>query len=371
MKKKSDDFSAIESSSEKLLSSKYPGNQLYNVFFGQAYAFHPGTYHSGIGDKGRDKTSVECGMDMGDKHLFVQNPDILTLGCSFTQMGDLPSWFNWARIIEHTQGLTVNNCSQSSSGVNFEIAFAMDVMKRYGYPKKIYALFPNLDRAILPKQQGKNSVELSNVDWNQDISGYTTRNEHVMSRLISKNSQDEFYVSLNKNRKMQVPPEVIIFQSFILIDVLETMCKAAGIEFLFSSWHPREIETFRNLNYESYVHPKEFTNLNKSSSPLLPKWQEDIKKNPEFFVISNADSEAANLNRGVRIWEIFGVHGRDTCNHEPQTEIQDRFWIRALDGKHSGLHDQIHIAEHFLQKEITNTEISTLPEPLFPASYYD
>ena len=350
---------SIDSHSEKMLSSRYKGNVDSSVFFGQAYEYHPGTYQERGPNVGRDKDSVEVGIDMGDKSAFVINPHLITLGCSFTQMGALPYSFNWPKIIEYTQSVAVNNCGQSSSGVNFQIAYGMDVMNQYGFPKKIYALFPNLDRAILPKTINKNgnNIELSNIDWDANISGYITRSEHSAAKLFFPNSQDEFYISINKKRKNQVPPESVIFQSFLLIDVLETMCKAAEIEFKFSTWHPRGIETFRHLDYKSYVQPRKFTELNKSTSSLSGEWEDEVRSKPRLFKIW--DSE---LKDSARAWQMFGVHGKNWCDHEPQTELQKRFWVAALDDHHSGLHDQVHVAEHFLQKEITNKDLKKLPE---------
>ncbi len=86
-------LSAIDSNSERALSSRYPGNMETNVFFQHAYNYHPGTY-ADTGIIGNDERSSEYGLDMGDKSRFWINPDVIAIGCSFTQMGDLPYSFN-------------------------------------------------------------------------------------------------------------------------------------------------------------------------------------------------------------------------------------------------------------------------------------
>jgi hypothetical protein len=358
-------LAAIDSSSEQALSSKHPGNMETNVFFQHAYNYHHGTY-ADTAIRGNDERSSEYGLDMGDKSAFWINPDVIAIGCSFTQMGDLPYSFNWPKIIEYTQRLKVNNCGQSSSGVNFEIAYAMDVIKNYGTPKKIYALFPNLDRAVLPHKFNKvsNNIELANVDWDSRISGYVARTKHLASRLLFPDSYDEFYVSMHKKRIKQQPPETVVFQSFLLIDMLETMCTAAGIDFRFSTWNPRGIETFKRLKYNSYVHPRDCTELNTSKSPLAKSWEEEIS-NSKVFTIHNNDFREAGIDRGVRPWEMFGVENCSECEHEPQTELQNKFWLVAADGRHVGFHDQIHFAEHFLQKQISNEDLKKIPELRF------
>lgn len=358
------DRHSIDARIEKFLSSRYQGNIDSEIFYGFAYRYHPGTYSEVGFSPENDPNSTICGIDMGDKSLFKHNPDIVTIGCSFTQMADLPYSFNWPRIIELTQGLVVNNCSQSSTGINFQIPYAVDAMKKYGFPKKIYALFPNLDRATLPKSiDHKNDhVQLSNIDWDSRIEGYVSKSELLSSKLFFPDGYDEFYVSINKKRKKQIPAEAVIFNSFILIDVIEAMSSVAGIDFKFSTWSPRCIESFNGLDYSSYIPPKEFNKMNISTSNMADKWEKDILESKNLFSINNRDSDAAEIRRAVRPWEIFGVKGFDTCDHEPQTDLQDRFWVKALDNQHTGLHDQIHFAEHFIQKRISNDQLKLLPE---------
>jgi hypothetical protein len=62
---------------------------------------------------------------------------------------------------------------------------------------------------------------------------------------------------------------------------------------------------------------------------------------------------------------MFGVEDCSECEHEPQTELQKQFWLIASDGKHVGFHDQIHFAEHFLQKQISNEDLKKIPELRF------
>lgn len=49
------------------------------------------------------------------------------------------------------------------------------------------------------------------------------------------------------------------------------------------------------------------------------------------------------------------------CDHQPQTKKQHKWWNTSRDGNHGGMHDQIHFAQTFLKKPITNNELATLP----------
>lgn len=93
--------------------------------------------------------------------------------------------------------------------------------------------------------------------------------------------------------------------------------------------------------------------LNKSTSKLIDSWR---------MVESEQAAKGMALRHGPRPWEIFGVDGKLRCDHEPQTSVQNDYWVIAADGRHAGVHDHIHFAEHFMQQEITNEMIANFAQ---------
>jgi hypothetical protein len=355
---------SISAKTEALLSSMFSTNKKNERFYSQPYSYHPGIEGNRFSPNYYpDPTSIKYGIDMGDKSLFWDNPDVVTMGCSFTQMGDLPYSFNWPKIIEHTQGLKVNNCGLCGSGVNLEIAFAMDVMKKFGFPSTIYALFPNMERAFMPHEidEKNENISLSAIEWHSSIGVYAQNSAPYYPREKS-NKAKEFVITENGN-KHYVSSVPIVFQSLLLIEIFEGMCDAAGIDFKFSSWFPRSITTFKDLEFSSYIKPYDFGSMNISSSDFSKKWEDDVINDSQLFSLNNFESHELGIDGPIRPWQMFGVHdGVLQCDHEPQTEMQDLFWVRAADGMHVGFHDQIHFAEHFIQKRISNSEIKEIPE---------
>ena len=356
------DIYAINFKAETLLSSMGAFSDREKNFYGPSYGYHPGLEGERDAHYAPDPESAKQMIDMGDKSRFWDDPDIVAIGCSFTQMGALPYAFNWPKIIEHTQNLKVNNCGQPASGVNFQLGFACDVMRKHGFPKSIFALFPNMERAFMPAKVDvdEEKVHLRNIDWDYDLKAFVARNEPFKQGM--NQGYDEFYISSAKKR-YQVPKELVVFQSLLHIEIFETMCDAAGIAFKFSTWHPREIMAFKNMLFKSYAPPFEFDSMNSSVSKLASEWKKDVELDSRLFSVNNQESYEAGISYPVRPWELFGVNESPRqCDHEPQSDLQSHFWVRASDGRHVGLHDQIHFAEHFIQKRISNQDIARLPE---------
>lgn len=341
---------ALSTDSEKLLSSKLPSNIRSGVFYSDAHNKH--TLENAElyckNDPERDSEGNFLHISMGDKSRYYDNPDILTMGCSFTEAGALPSMLNWSKFIEQKTQSKVNNCGYPGSGVAFQAGFASDVISRFGAPKTIYMLLPNIDRAWIPQDINEQDSQLSlrHIDWDANIGAYVA---HTYARS-GERVFSEFALNGTDGEKYRIPPELVVFYSFLIIDIFEALCKAGGITFKFATWHMREQTTFNNfLKYESYEPVKVMPEVNKSTSSLLRDWR-----------AAEAEQAAKGmaLRAGPRPWEIFGLRDVHTCSHEPQTEMQKHYWVYAADGRHAGVHDHIHFAEHFMQQQITNDDLA-------------
>lgn len=341
---------ALTTIAEKLLSSKLPSNIRSGVFYSDAHNRH--TLESAElyqkHNPFRDQDGNFLHITMGDKSRYYDDPDIVTMGCSYTEAGALPSMMNWSKFIEQKTKLKVNNCGYPGSGLAFQAGFASDVISRFGAPKTIYLLLPNIDRAWLPEKlnEDEEMLSLRHVDWDTSVGAYVA---HTYARS-GERLFSEFNLNGTDGEKYPIPPELVVFYSFLIIDIFEALCKAGGITFKFATWHSKEQLVFNNsLKYESYEPVKVIPEVNKSTSPLLRKWRE-------------AEAEQAAKGFGLtahsRPWELFGIRDVYTCDHEPQTAMQEKYWVYAADGRHAGVHDHVHFAEHFMQQPITNDDLA-------------
>ena len=341
---------ALTTEAEKLLSSKLPSNIRSGVFYSDAHNRH--TLESAElyckHNPFRDHNGNFLHISMGDKSRYYDNPDVITMGCSFTEAGALPSMLNWSKFIEQKSQLKVNNCGYPGSGVAFQAGYASDVISRFGAPKTIYLLLPNIDRAWLPEKidEQDNQLSLRHVDWDMHIGAYVA---HTYARS-GERIFNEFTLNGTDGEKYRIPPELVVFYSFLIIDIFESLCKAGGITFKFATWHTKEQNIFNNfVKYDSYEPIKLMPEVNKSTSPLLRNWR-----------AAEAEQAAKGmaLRAGPRPWEVFGMRDIHVCDHEPQTEMQEHYWVYAADGRHAGVHDHIHFAEHFMQQQITNEDLA-------------
>jgi hypothetical protein len=334
-----------------LLSSKLPANGRNGVFYGDAYNRHTlenaKTFIKSSSE--RDENGNFIHKTMGEKSRFYENPEILTMGCSFTEGGALPSMLNWSKIIEQKTKLKVNNCGYPGSGVAFQSGFAADVIRSFGAPNTIYYLIPNLDRAWLPHRLNEvdGLIDMRHIDWDQNVGAYIeTRNQANPGERSSK----EFEIHAGDNRNYQIPPELIVFYSFLIIDIFESLCAAANINFKFATWPQKEQKVLNNyVKYDSYIPVKNMPEINKSISPKLPYWRQ---------IEAEQAARGFAPHPGPRLWEVLGLTDCNECEHEPQTEMQEHYWVYGSDGRHSGVHDHIHFAEHFTQQKITNDDLS-------------
>lgn len=260
------------------------------------------------------------GLDGGfvgnDKTPFVYDAPILCIGCSFTSGEGLPEPYSWPSIIRTFTDKPVNNCSIRGASIPWLVYAAIDVLKTHGMPKRVYALFPDLDRALV-HQWHDDGPQASHAYWDSAIGAFIQRSENGKPMVFElQDMRGDSYL---------LQREMAIFQSFMMLDVFDSLLGLLGVAFSFTSWQQEAYEAFEKMS-ERY---------------------------PSFLA-----SEFWDAPGGVLCSKLGSSLG---CEHSPQSEPQERFWEAAADGSHPGLHDQIHIAEHFLQGPIDMASLNGLP----------
>jgi len=250
-----------------------------------------------------------------DKTPFEENAPILCVGCSFTSGEGLPEPYSWPSIIRSFTGVSVNNCSLRGASIPWLVYAAIDVLKRYGVPQRVFALFPDLDRAFV--HQWDDGSSTSHAYWDGGMRSYTQRSEN--GKPVPFELQDAY------GDTYYVQREMAIFQSFVMLDVFDSLLELQNVDFCFTSWQQEAYEAFERLS----------------------------EKYPSFLASEHWDYPDRALCKK------FG--SSIECSHSPQSGPQARFWDVAADGRHPGLHDQIHIAEHFLQTPISMASLSDMP----------
>ena len=261
-------------------------------------------------------SGLNCEEDHGPWPM-IESPDILVLGCSVTASQNLPRRYSWPDIIRQIDGQSVNSLARTASSIVRQIAGAQMSLDLYGYPRRVLALLPNVDRAWLPfLEPTEQSARLSFMDalYMPDEVRYLVIGEHRVGR--TERSLRAIH--------MTDPSQTVAYTHQIL-DLWTRLCHAIGADLVISSWHGPTNDTLRE-HYPSHVMPT-----------------------------YDADPEAD--------WRIDGRWGSASdasCGHEPQTDDQTRYWLRADDDLHPGLHHHLHFYETLTGRQISNEQIALL-----------
>lgn len=276
--------------------------------------------------------SIENGQDIGINYQLNSygyrgpepkiNNGILTLGCSQTFGIGIRDYKNtWPAIVSHKLDLSYTNLAKSGSSTDSQVRRAFAYFKKFGHPKYIFAIFPDLQRIEFP-------------------SNYKTlvpsKDEHFIkpSGLVTKH-----FKSLESIPKISYLPhdardvfteELCHFKSAQSILMLEQYCEIAGINFIWGTWSEEDedlILKLKEINNSSY---KNFIALNNY------QWVRNYEAQQEEF----HDKRYIDLHPN-----------RSDC-HNQYSHLED-FYI-ALDRKygfstaHSGTHRHMHWAETML-----------------------
>lgn len=233
------------------------------------------------------------------KRQFVENPDVVAIGCSFSSGEFVPDSYTWHGIITQLAGMSINVVAMNGEGVYSLLREYQKVVALYGAPKKIFALWPDLDRFAVVRFLDNNPLadmtERVPVMWNHLEGQYYTL-AHEPFDMVDRFGEEH-----------TLCPELVNQLSFDALDTLMWHASTAGIEVTQTSWAESLNEAGLFLEYPGYA----------------------VRRDRE-------------------------------CDHHAQCDNQERWWEFSLDGMHGGFHDQIHWAEFFLGREITNDEIASI-----------
>ena len=242
---------------------------------------------------------------------FFNNPDILAIGCSVTAGLGLPHDMTWPHLVARESKQTVNVIGIPGAGAEQILHNALLHMQKFGKPKKIMALIPNLQRAWMPMLESNGSYSIIPLQWDFKIKEYL--------KLSKPITYKDWY-----GIKRSIPSELIIKNALVSIENFKIICDLLDIEFSYYSWDILYTNnTFNKIKESNTEHEKNCDNL-------------------DFF--------QADYN--------FEKYDNKICHHSENKE-HDPFWVRALDHpmKHPGMHAHIHYAEMFLEEKLSQETI--------------
>lgn len=298
-------------------------------------------------------------MPWGRRDL-LKDQEYLCIGCSCTVSMGLVEEYSWPSLVRAFTGAIVNNISSPGAGIEFICSAAIDSFQKYGKPKTVLALFPDLYRLWTLSPDACSSLNMSHTvhaSWHTEVREYFLDVRHS---LLDGNDRPDiakpFMFKNGGNEKTTFSVDRAIFNSFTMLDALMYFCKINNIDFRFTSWENEANKTLSNLSHYK----------NNYIPPII---SDDMKKDMESKLLIQSTTELNNswwdeertISDVYRVpWRRIGISNE--CDHYPQTDYQIKHWSVAGDeGKHPGIHDQIHFAECLLGSKIDNNFLRTMP----------
>lgn len=258
---------------------------------------------------------------------FTEVADILAAGCSFTWGAGLNEKYVWPRHIKNMTGKTVHNIGVSGGSVSGTVKRIFAYIRKFGNPKTIICLFPDLLRLYLPTDKDRfTHPRVSESDHLVYEDEEKTRPKFFVSDVgwthfdnIKLGYWQPKYSKIPHNVHDVIPGEVSFFLGIQDIHLLEQYCFATGIKLVWGTWH-----------YPTFLFFEKMKSI--SDDTYFKYYTSDIV---------NAAAYNKDINTQKKM-EDFG------CHKELEAEDQETFLISA-DTHHWGSHSQIHIAEIFYE----------------------
>jgi hypothetical protein len=238
------------------------------------------------------RDSIPIDYDVNSKGFrsieFINNPDVITSGCSQSFGVGLPYKYIWPNLLDESGSLKVVNISYPGTSTQTIVEDIFRYINEYGNPKYIRILVPDFIRFKFLKALDTNYY----IEFSQG---------HFGDFLNTSVDLDQ---SLSKYEKLPIPIEKIMpysvpFRSSLMnIKILESYCDVAKIDFKWATWDSR-------LKYHFSKHDYGFKNY-----------------------VSNNDILDYSL-----------------CHLELKKEFEELFYLAADRDEHMGTHAHAHYAK--------------------------
>ena len=276
---------------------------------------------------------------------FVRNPAVLAMGCSVTSGIGLADDFAWPSIIRNETSNTVNNIGTPGASPAQCVYMAFAHIRKWGNPGGIYFLVPPLDRYWGPIKTTRKDGAIRSEIWPMGGRHYFPElQQYVWHSDGGGGTKPYRHHSIDGNKTL-LPVDVVAHHNLMMLETLMMFCEANGIEMRISSWCRRTHMHLTLIGYRQLVQIPEF----------LRRYGEQYMHEPDEYNEWGSPHEMGPM--GSR---------KNCCDREPQNPWQDRMWDHGLDIKHDrfyphpGLHYQMHFAELFLGRQISNEKLANI-----------
>jgi hypothetical protein len=301
-----------------LIDEQYVDNVLYNSIL----PIKLNQYLYGVKDFKISKSQYSSNSFGYRGPEFGEQVDMICIGDSHTYGSGMPDKMIWTSLLFDMLGQSYVNLARPGGSIQSCVNNALSYIKKYGKPKKILAVFPDLGRinvVLNTKINRAINIEINGPADVQMLSNYSSED-------IPKYIKKPFLVEYTNNM------ETAMMMSLRSILFLEMYCEEAGIELFWTSISKNSHDAllFLSGNSNSY---NNFVDLEHDL------WGGGIAENQGFEYLCTDSNHKAQATCHMDLLDLYG---------NIFFAAMDRV---SSDGKpmnpHIGLHRHTHIAEKF------------------------
>jgi len=248
---------------------------------------------------------------------YSSSNELLSLGCSQTMGMGVPEDGHWPSILAETLGVKYSNLAYGGWSIQAIILSAFAYFKKYGHPKKVALLLPDLartkivtrngliDNSIFTKKRKEISCEHVSIE-----NGFTHGNRNGAPPKYSKAPHVLGDI---------IPVENSVYFSFQLLNIFLQYCNQNNIAVAWGSW---------DIGTESLL---------------------------QYARLQGVDIDMSGHIDGLdALVRTFSNGAVPVACHLDELPLFPQTFIRGTDRfEHMGVHSHIHIAEEF-SKKLTN-----------------
>lgn len=204
----------------------------------------------------RDTVNTYKVVDRGFRSTpLLNSPDILSLGCSQTWGVGVPDNAVWNAVLSKNLSMSYFNMGIPGASIMSLVGFAIDYIEKYGAPKYVVALWPDIRRMRIPMEDRVNSTAADK--WAKDVgvnNSIDVEDVHFPYERFGSGSKS---LTANFSKRPHVLHEVNSYSMpfFYNIEYLRFFmhyCKLKNIKMVFSSWDDDTTILLKELELENF-----------------------------------------------------------------------------------------------------------------------
>lgn len=198
---------------------------------------------------------------------FFNTPEVIVAGCSMTFGEGVPDDGRWSDILSSRLGAQDNqiNLGIRGASVGQIVLNVFSYIEKYGKPKYLFCLFPNLERIEFIFH--KDLIIDRYGDYPKD---YTFDYQRSYTHLNDETRIPPKYLKSPVEIQDVVPNEYATYLASGYIQMLSTYCRDAGIIFRWSTWDRKFYEECRIQQYPYFVDSIKSINLSVYEEGNIP-----------------------------------------------------------------------------------------------------